>query len=121
MFDLYILVASTGNFKKTWQINAVSGTGAHRHYSLDGKITSRMNGRAKSRTSLYKLTMIGGQTDRKMTATAVYGRAKSLAEYVQRPVLSSLHENVVFSVCAPMGNDAYIISIMWNSISGLDI
>ena len=29
-------------------------------------------------------------------------------------------ENVVFSVCARMGNAAYIISIMWNSISGLD-
>ena len=34
--------------------------------------------------------------------------------------LSSLHKNVVFSVCAHMGNAAYIISIMWNSISGLD-
>ena len=32
----------------------------------------------------------------------------------------SLHENVVFSVCAHMGNDAYIIFIMWNFISGLD-
>ena len=35
-------------------------------------------------------------------------------------VQSSLPENVVFSVCAQMGNAAYIISIMWNSISGLD-
>ena len=33
---------------------------------------------------------------------------------------SSLHKNVVFSVCARMGNAAYIIFIMWNSISGLD-
>ena len=35
-------------------------------------------------------------------------------------VQSSLHENVVFSVCARMGNTAYIIFIMWNSIYGLD-
>ena len=35
-------------------------------------------------------------------------------------VLSSLHENVVFSVCARMDNAAYILSIMWNSIYGLD-
>ena len=33
---------------------------------------------------------------------------------------SSLYENVVFSVCARMGNAAYIMLIMWNSISGLD-
>ena len=33
---------------------------------------------------------------------------------------SSLHENAIFSVCARMGNAAYIIFIMWNSISGLD-
>ena len=47
------------------------------------------------------------------------------AEYVQRRVClvnkqASLHENVVFSVCAHMGNAANIIFIMWNSISGLD-
>ena len=47
------------------------------------------------------------------------------AEYVQRCVCfvnvqSSLHENVIFSVCARMSNAAYIIFIMWNSISGLD-
>ena len=47
------------------------------------------------------------------------------AEYVQHHVRfvnvqSSLPENVVFSVCAHMGNAAYIIFIMWNSISGLD-
>ena len=53
------------------------------------------------------------------------GISKSLAEYVQRPVCfvnvqSSLHENIVFSVCARMDNTAYIIFIMWNSISGLD-
>ena len=46
-------------------------------------------------------------------------------EYVQHRVCfiniqSSLHENVVLSVCAHMGNAAYIIFIMWNSISGLD-
>ena len=46
-------------------------------------------------------------------------------EYVQRHVRfvnaqSSLHENVVFSVCACVGNAVYIIFIMWNSISGLD-
>ena len=46
-------------------------------------------------------------------------------EFVQYPVCfvniqSSLHENVVLSVCACMGNAAYIIFIMWNSISGLD-
>ena len=33
---------------------------------------------------------------------------------------SSLHENVVFSVCAHMGNAAYILFIMWYSISSLD-
>ena len=53
------------------------------------------------------------------------GISKFLAEYVQRPVCfvnvqSSLHENVVFSVCAHMDNAAYIMFIMWNSISGLD-
>ena len=47
------------------------------------------------------------------------------AEYVQRRVCflnvqSSLHENVVFSVCALMHNAAYIMFIMWNSISGLN-
>ena len=45
--------------------------------------------------------------------------------YVQRHVCFvniqlSLHENVVFSVRARMGNTPYIIFIMWNSISGLD-
>ena len=35
-------------------------------------------------------------------------------------VQSSLHENVVFSVCARMDNAAYIMFIIWNSISGLD-
>ena len=47
------------------------------------------------------------------------------AEYIQRRVCFvnlqlSLHENVVFSVCACMGNAVYIISIMWSFISGLD-
>ena len=47
------------------------------------------------------------------------------AEYVQRRVCfvnvqSSLQENVVFSVCARMCSAAYVIFIMWNSISGLD-
>ena len=46
-------------------------------------------------------------------------------EYVQRRVCfvnvqSSLHENVVFSVSALMGNAVYIIFIMWNSLSCLD-
>ena len=46
-------------------------------------------------------------------------------KYVQHRVCfvylqSSFHENVVFSVCARMDNAAYIIFIMWNSISGLD-
>ena len=49
--------------------------------------------------------------------------SKSLAEYVNLSVCfvnvqSSLHENVIFSVCARMDNAAYIIIIMWNSISG---
>ena len=47
------------------------------------------------------------------------------AEYVQRRVCfvnvqSSLHLNVIFSLCARMGNAACIIFIMWNSISGLE-
>ena len=46
-------------------------------------------------------------------------------EYVQRHVFffniqSSLHEHVGFSVCVRMGNAAYIIFIIRNSISGLD-
>ena len=49
----------------------------------------------------------------------------SLEEYVQRRVCfvnvqSSLHENVVFSVSARTCIAAYVIFIMWNSISGLD-
>ena len=35
-------------------------------------------------------------------------------------VQSSLHDNVVFSVCARMDKAVYIMSIMWNSLSGLD-
>ena len=51
------------------------------------------------------------QTNGRMTATAVYGRA----EYVQRRVYfvnvqSSLHENVVFSVCACMCNAVLYLS-----------
>ena len=47
------------------------------------------------------------------------------AEYVQRRVCfvnvqSSLHENVLFSVCARMDNATYIVFIMSNSNSGLD-
>ena len=47
------------------------------------------------------------------------------AEYVQRRVCFvnvqlSLHENVVFSVSARTCIAKYVISIMWNSISGLD-
>ena len=50
---------------------------------------------------------------------------KNTAEYVQCRVRfinvqSALHENVVFSFCALMDNAAYIIFIMWNSISGLE-
>ena len=53
------------------------------------------------------------------------GISKSLAEYVKGCVCfinvqSSLHDNVVFSVCARMDNAAYIMFIMWNSISGSD-
>ena len=53
------------------------------------------------------------------------GISKSLSEYVQRPVCfvnvqSSLHENLVFSVSARTCIAAYVIYIMWNSISGLD-
>ena len=49
----------------------------------------------------------------------------SKAEYVQRRVCfvnvqSSLHENVVFSVCARMCSAANVKFIMWNFISGLD-
>ena len=45
--------------------------------------------------------------------------------YVQRRVCfvniqSSLHENVVFSVCLCLGNATYNIFIMINSISGLE-
>ena len=64
----------------------------------------------------------------KMTATAVYGRGES--QNLERNmsssslccvnVQSSLHENVVFSVFASMDNAAYIIFIMWNSISRLE-
>ena len=47
------------------------------------------------------------------------------AELVQRRACfvylqSSLHKNVIFSVCAHMGKAVYIIFIMWNSISGLE-
>ena len=53
------------------------------------------------------------------------GISKSQVEYVQRHacfvnVQSSLFEKVIFSVCARMCNAAYVIFIMWNSISGLD-
>ena len=63
-----------------------------------------------------------------MTATAVYGRGEfqnlernmSSSSLCCVNVQSSLHENVVFSVFASMDNAAYIIFIMWNSISRLD-
>ena len=47
------------------------------------------------------------------------------AEYVQRRVCFvnvqlPLHENVVFCVCAHMGNAAYTMIILQNSISGLE-
>ena len=50
------------------------------------------------------------------------GNLKSLAEYVHVCFINvqlSLHENVVFSI-ACIDNAAYIMFIMWNSISGLD-
>ena len=60
------------------------------------------------------------------TTKVVYARARYGLDfapfqytYTDLPK-SSLHENVVFSVCAHMGNAAYIIPIMWNSISSLD-
>ena len=60
------------------------------------------------------------------TAAAVRASPK-LTEYriFQRRVCIvnvqlSLHENVIVSVCVRMDNAAYIIFIMWNSISGLD-
>ena len=48
------------------------------------------------------------------------------AEYVLRRVCFvnvqlSLHENFVFSVCALMCNAAYVIFVIWNFISGLDV
>ena len=54
-----------------------------------------------------------------------YNKKYRKAEYVQCRVCfvnvqSSQQENVVFSVCAHMCNAAYVIFIMWNSISGLD-
>ena len=63
-----------------------------------------------------------------MTATVVYGRAESRnlernmssALCAASMLQSSLRENVVFSVCVRMDNAAYIILIMWNSISGLE-
>ena len=69
--------------------------------------------------------MYGAQKNDRNGGIWQSGISKSLAEYVQRPVCfvhvqSSLHENVVFSVCAFMDNAAYIIFIMWNSISGLE-
>ena len=42
-------------------------------------------------------------------------------QHTSRLTGSAVHQhNVVFSVCAQMDNAAYIIFIMWNSISGLD-
>ena len=50
---------------------------------------------------------------------------KKYCKYVQRRVCfvnvkSFLHKNVVFSVCVRVCNAAYVIIIMWNSISGFD-
>ena len=70
-------------------------------------------------------------TDLKIASTSdetileAYTKKYCKAEYVQRRVCfvnvqSSLHENIVFFVYARMCNAAYIIFIMWNSISGLD-
>ena len=67
-----------------------------------------------------------GEAHRIMQGMGLQKRGKYCkAEYVQRRVClvneqSSLHENVVFSVSARIGNTTYIIFIMWNSISGLE-
>ena len=65
--------------------------------------------------------MTGGYLKKKWIGIKKYSKA----EYVRRRVRfvnvqSYLHENLVFSVSARMCNAAYIIPIMWNSISGLD-
>ena len=57
---------------------------------------------------------------KKLGQQRLYWRRRG--EYVQRRVCfvnvqSSLHSNVVFSLCARMGNAACIICIMWNSFS----
>ena len=59
------------------------------------------------------------------TCEQMFRKKYRKAEYVQRRVCflnvqSSLHETVVFSVCARMCNATYVISIMWSSLSGLD-
>ena len=51
-----------------------------------------------------------------MPTAAEYGQLRVCFVNVQL----SLPENVVFYVCARMGNAAYIIFIMGNFISGLD-
>ena len=62
---------------------------------------------------------------------AVLRALPKLTEYIQKHTANpapcvlcqctmSLHLNVVFFLCALMGNAACIIFIMWNSISGLD-
>ena len=68
----------------------------------------------KRHTQLSRLT-------KKMTATAVYGRAESrnlqrnMSSVVCASSMSSLHGNGFFSVCARMENAVYITFIMWNS------
>ena len=64
----------------------------------------------------FILGKINGKNGR---TAAVVRASPKLTEYIVN-VQSSLHENVVFSVCARMDNAAYIIFIMWNFISGLD-
>ena len=64
----------------------------------------------------FILGKINGKNGR---TAAVVRASPKLTEYIVN-VQSSLHENVVFSVCARMGNAACIIFIIWNSISGED-
>ena len=88
------------------------------------KIGNKLNKKFKTETKNLKLRIEKITQNRyKLVRQRSYWRRSG--EYVQRRVCfvniqSSLHENVVFSVCACLGNAAYIIVIMLNSISGLD-
>ena len=56
---------------------------------------------------------------KKRPQAAVVRASPKLTECIINVQLS-LHENVVFSVCARMDNATYVIFIIWNSISDLD-